>query len=95
MTYKNTDYKNNFNSSKKSYTQQPIGNAVTVINGNVEQALRQFKKKVSNSGLLIEVREREYFEKPTSKRKLKKAAAIKREQKRLSLQPGSRGTKKY
>lgn len=86
MTYKNNDYKKNFNGAKKPYVQQPFGNAVTVIDGNVEQALRKFKKKVSNSGLLIELREREFYEKPTQKRKIAKAVAKKKEQKRLSLQ---------
>ena len=35
------------------------GNLVIVTNDNVEKALRKFKKKVAESGLLQELRERE------------------------------------
>ena len=43
---------------------KPIyGNAVLVKDGNVEKALRKFKKKVMESGLLNELRERETYEK--------------------------------
>jgi len=46
--------------------------------------LRKFKKNVESAGILKELRAREYYEKPTSKRKRKKAEAIKRHQKKLS-----------
>jgi small subunit ribosomal protein S21 len=48
--------------------------------------LRKFKKNVESAGILKELRAREYYEKPTSKRKRKKAEAIKRHQKKLSLE---------
>jgi small subunit ribosomal protein S21 len=51
--------------------------SVTVRDGNVEKALRKFKKKIADSGLLIELRERETYEKPTTSRKRKKAVAKK------------------
>ena len=51
------------------------GNTVTVTNDNVEKALRKFKKKVLESGLLRELKERETYEKPTTRRKKAKAAA--------------------
>ena len=35
------------------------GNSVLVTDGNVEKALRKFKKKVQDSGLLDELRSRE------------------------------------
>jgi len=47
----------------------------------VERALRIFRRKCDNAGIVQEVRKREYFEKPTAKRKRKKAAAVKRQQK--------------
>lgn len=53
---------------------------VKVRNGNVESALRVFKKK--SAEILWEVREREYYEKPSLERKTARKAAIKREQKR-------------
>ena len=46
-----------------------------------ERALRIFRRKCDNAGIVQEVRKREYFEKPTAKRKRKKAAAVKRQQK--------------
>jgi small subunit ribosomal protein S21 len=53
---------------------------------NVEKALRKLKKKVADSGVLMEVREREAYIKPTTRRKLKKAAARKRWEKYLRSQ---------
>lgn len=43
--------------------------------GNVEKALRKFKKKVQESGVLLEIRSRQQYVKPTTARKLKKNAA--------------------
>ena len=48
-----------------------------------EVAMRRFKRTVEKTGLLTELRAREFYEKPTSERKSKKAAAIKRHFKRL------------
>jgi small subunit ribosomal protein S21 len=59
---------------------------VLVKDGNVEKALRKFKKKVMDSGLLNELRERETYEKPTTARKKKKAAARNRHCKELAKQ---------
>jgi len=59
---------------------------VIVHDGNVEKALRKFKKKIANSGLLFELKERETYVKPTTRRKLKSAAAKKRWQKFLKSQ---------
>jgi small subunit ribosomal protein S21 len=86
MTYKNNDHKKNFNDKKKPFIQQPLGNKVIVIDGNFDFALRKFKKKVQNSGLLDDIRKKEFFDKPTNVRKVKKAMAVKREQKRHSLE---------
>ncbi len=46
-----------------------------------DAALRRFKRVCEKAGVLIELRKREYYEKPTQKRKRRKAAAIKRVQK--------------
>jgi len=61
-----------------------IGNKVTVTHDNVEKALRKFKKKVTESGLLQELRDREHYEKPTTARKKAKAAARRRWKKKLA-----------
>ena len=60
--------------------------SVTVKDGNVERALRKFKKKIQEQGLLIELKERETYEKPTTRRKRKKSAAKNRWQKQLRSQ---------
>jgi small subunit ribosomal protein S21 len=60
--------------------------SVSVKDGNVERALRKFKKKIQDQGLLIELRERETYEKPTTRRKRKKSAAKNRWQKQLRSQ---------
>jgi small subunit ribosomal protein S21 len=49
-----------------------------------EVALRRFKRTCEKAGVLSEVRRREFYEKPTSVRKRKQAAAVKRNLKRLS-----------
>ncbi|MEO6024347.1 MAG: 30S ribosomal protein S21 [Burkholderiales bacterium] len=46
-------------------------------------ALRRFKRAVEKTGLLTELRAREFYEKPTTERKRKLAAAVKRRNKRL------------
>jgi small subunit ribosomal protein S21 len=51
-----------------------------------EVALRRFKRTIEKSGLLTELRAREFYEKPTAERKRKKSAAIKRHFKRLRSQ---------
>jgi small subunit ribosomal protein S21 len=62
------------------------GKTVIVKDGNVERALRKFKKKVQDSGLLQELRDRETYEKPTTLRKRKKSAARNRWRKQLAAQ---------
>jgi small subunit ribosomal protein S21 len=47
-------------------------------------ALRRFKRSCEKAGVLSEVRRREQFEKPTTERKRKKAAAVKRHAKKVS-----------
>lgn len=54
------------------------GNKVYVKDDNVDRALRQFKKKVADSGLLVDLQERRSYTKPTIKRKLAKAQAKRR-----------------
>jgi|TARA_B100001027_G_scaffold98616_1_gene67751 small subunit ribosomal protein S21 len=54
---------------------------VQVRNNNVEKALRQLKRKIKKSGLLIELKERQYYQKPSEKKRLAKKRGIKRAQK--------------
>lgn len=49
-----------------------------------EVAIRRFKRYCEKAGILAEVHRREYYEKPTSIRKRKAAAAVKRQMKRMN-----------
>ena len=51
-----------------------------------EVAMRRFKRSVEKTGLLTDLRAREFYEKPTAERKRKLAAAVKRQHKRLRSQ---------
>ena len=51
-----------------------------------EVAIRRFKRTIEKTGLLTELRAREFYEKPTQERKRKLAAAVKRNHKRLRSQ---------
>ncbi len=62
------------------------GRSVVVADGNVEKALRRFKKKIQNAGLLLELRERETYQKPAARRKVKKGQAKSRWRKYLRSQ---------
>jgi len=46
-----------------------------------EKAIRILRRKMENDGFKDRIRELEYYEKPTEKRKKAKASAIKRQQK--------------
>jgi small subunit ribosomal protein S21 len=60
------------------------GSTVTLKeNENINQALRRFKKKVEESGLLDTLRQKEFYEKPTTARKRAKGAAKARWRKKL------------
>jgi small subunit ribosomal protein S21 len=55
---------------------------VVVRRGNFEKAIRQFKRKTVDQGIVIEVREREYYEKPSDKRRRKHKAAVNRQRRK-------------
>ena len=48
---------------------------IKVYNNNVEKALSKLKKQVKESKLMLELREREFYTKPSDKRKEKRAKA--------------------
>ena len=50
------------------------------------RALRIFKRKCDNAGILLEVRKRQSYEKPSAKRQRLKNAARRRNQKEISKQ---------
>ena len=56
---------------------------VKVYNNNIEKALSKFKKKVRESKLMVELREREFYTKKSLKRKEKIAKAKLRRKNRI------------
>jgi small subunit ribosomal protein S21 len=48
---------------------------------SVENLLRRFNRKVQQSGLVIDTRANQYFEKPLSKRERRERAIVRRERK--------------
>jgi small subunit ribosomal protein S21 len=50
---------------------------------NINQALKRFKRKVEDAGILDDLRKKEFYEKPTTARKRAKGAAKARWKKKL------------
>ena len=55
---------------------------VTVRNNNVKTALRILKKKLEQGGMMMELRERQHYKKPSQKKREAKKASIRRARKR-------------
>lgn len=49
----------------------------------IDKALRRFKKECQKSGILSELRRREYYEKPSVRRKRKLEAAKRKQRRRM------------
>jgi len=62
------------------------GNKVIVQDDNVEKALRKLKRKVSDTNLLLDLQNKQFFTKPNIKRKIAKKQAIKRWKRFLASQ---------
>lgn len=62
------------------------GTVVQVKDDNVEKALRKFKKKVAESGILQTLRDKEFYEKPTTTRKKAASAAKNRWRKKIAAE---------
>jgi len=54
---------------------------IPVIKGNINKALKQFKRKFRDTQVLKEVRERKNYTKKSLKRRIKKDEAIRRNKK--------------
>ena len=57
---------------------------VEVRNGNLEKAMRVLKKKVQREGLLKELRDRQYYVKPSEKKREAKKQGIKNYRKKMA-----------
>ena len=58
---------------------------VTVRNNNVEKAMRVIKKKLLKDGMMKELKERQYYSKPSFKKREEKKQAIRRYKKDQKL----------
>ena len=54
---------------------------IKVNNGNLEDAIKRFKRQCARNGIIKEIKKREHYEKPSVKRKKKSEAAKKRNRK--------------
>jgi len=72
-------YRKNFRKKKKYPREELQGLQVRVFNNNVDGALRILKKKVKESNLFLDLKNKEYYRKPSEikreKRNLAKARA--------------------
>ena len=69
-------YKKKFHKKRKPRERQMNGLRVEVYNNNVDMALRKLKRKIKDSDLMLKLKEKSYFEKPSK---------LKREQKNLAI----------
>ena len=64
---------------RKNFRKRPkdnsVGLSVTVFNNNVEGALKVLKKKVKESNLFLDLRKKEYYTKPSEKKRHKRNLA--------------------
>jgi len=60
------------NFRKKRPKDTAVGLSVTVFNNNVEGALKVLKKKVKNSGMMLDLRKKEYYTKPSETKRHKR-----------------------
>lgn len=69
---------------KKPSKNNLTGSTVVVGDAPFDVAFRKFRKKIDDSDLMRELRDREHYVKPTTSRKQKKAAAVKRWEREVS-----------
>ena len=64
---------------------------VEVRGGNLEKAMRVLKKKVQKEGIVRELKERQYYTKPSEKKREAKKQGIKNVKKRMAKLEKIRG----
>ena len=57
---------------RKRREKKSRGLYVEVRNNNIEGALKKFKRMVKDSGMMVELRDRQYYENPSEKRRREK-----------------------
>ena len=83
---KQKTYQQRKNFDKKDTTPKPL---------SFEQMFKKFKKDVERSGILQEVSDRQYFEKPSQKKQRKKKEAIRKERSRQAAEQLGPRNRKY
>ena len=79
-SYRNKNNRNDFSQTGKS------GLTVEVRNGQFERALRKFKKKVQEAGIIQEVRDRKAYVKPSEVKRKARDAGKKRWYRKMKMQ---------
>lgn len=91
---RNTKWNNNrkapFKQRDKRAPVKITGLKVWVNGGSIDRALRKFKKKIDNDGKLQDLKAREYYERPSIKRKRARDVARKRHLKEQAERTPSR-----
>ena len=64
---------------RKRKEKKLTGLYVEVRNNNIEGALKKFKRMVKDSGMMVELRDRQYYEKPSEARRKKRNLAKSRQ----------------
>jgi small subunit ribosomal protein S21 len=82
------------NKTQSDEPQRTGGTTVEVRNNDVNKALRKLKKKLQADNTLQEYRDRQYFIKPSEKRRLAKKAGVKRWKKKQRELESEWGTSK-
>jgi len=67
---------------------------IKVIGNDVEGAIKLLKRKIQRDGLLRDLKERRFYEKPSVKTKRKQREAQKRRRKSIRLRSQNRSTPK-
>jgi len=91
---RNKNFKTTYANKTKTDRPKPVGFQVFVREGeDPMKAYRRLKKRILRDGLLQEVKDRRYYQKPSEKKKLAKQQAKRRNEKRqreLALEYGVR-----
>ena len=74
-----------FDKNRKKEDSHGKGLIVYVRNNDIDRALRKLKKMVNNEGVIKELKKREFYEKPSDRKRREKARARKRWIKQQSI----------
>ncbi len=65
------------------------------VNGDIEKALKNLKKKMAYEGVFRELKQRRFYDKPSIKKKLKREEAERRRLKKLRRMQRHQMTRKF